>query len=90
MKENRKRKYYLKHREEIIEKNKEYRKNHPQINKKAVRTYYYKNWNNRNCILCGRFCPKGNRKYCSFCKEIIDYLQDLSRAYANSIRRKSR
>lgn len=31
----------------------------------------HKAWRTLNCTICGKFCRKGSRKYCSYCQEMM-------------------
>jgi hypothetical protein len=54
-----------------IEYQRRFREVNPEYYTEASRKYWYKNWNNRNCRICGRFCSKGTKKYCNFCREMM-------------------
>ncbi len=61
------RKYYLKHRDEIIKRNKEYTNNHHEEKKAYWREYYREKVKTGKCVKCGSLI----RKDSTFCKKCM-------------------
>ena len=63
------------YRRNILNYQKKYTKEHPEINRKAKVKYNkdHKTWMIKNCLICGRFCSKYSKKYCKDCNEIMQH-----------------
>lgn len=72
---------------EIRKKHREYNLkryySNPKLYTKKMKEYYqsHKSWICRNCIICGKFCPKGNKKYCKDCSDLNKAIMKKLRGY---------